>query len=270
MNKCELCGFKNPKGSVTAIIIKNNSVLMLKRNEEPFKDMWDFPGGYMSDGERPCYSLKREMKEELGVECKTTFIKSEPGYGFWKGDKFPVLNMFFLAEIEGDIKLNEENSEYRWWPIKDIVPEDMAFDSIVNFCKWLKENFQFDIDRVKELTQQLDSSAVINEQSLYKAVLDGYVSKLFCDGKLVGLGWIYPRQTMLRAQAVIEDMIVDNEHRGKKYGEKILLELIDWAKKEGVEVIELTSGFHRKAAHGLYHKHGFIDHNTQHMLLKLQ
>ena len=112
--------------------------------------------------------------------------------------------------------------------------------------------------RVKELINQLDSSTVVNEQSLYKAMLNGFLSKIYDGEKLIGLGFIFPRQTLSRRQAIVEDMIVDNEYRGRGYGSKMLLELIDWAKKNKMDMIELTSNpVTRLAANKLYEKHGF-------------
>ena len=88
--------------------------------------------------------------------------------------------------------------------------------------------------------------------------------------KLIGMGWIFPRQTLLRRQAVVEDMIVDESQRGKGLGEKILRDLIKWAKKEGIEVIELTTNPKRLAANALYKKVGFKLHETNHYLLNLR
>src|SRR3990167_3031559 len=89
--KCEVCGFRNPKGCATAIILNKGRVLVLKRNEEPFKGQWDLPGGFMSEGETSEQAVIREMKEELGVEIlETSKIGEFPGYGLWKGDKFPI------------------------------------------------------------------------------------------------------------------------------------------------------------------------------------
>ena len=266
---CELCGFKNPKATVTAIIIKENKILLLKRNQEPFKNMWDLPGGYMQEKESQEESLKREVREELGADAiDINFIKSLPGYAQWKGEQFPVLSHFFLVQIKGDIKLSDENQEYNFFDIKSINEKEVAFDSNKEMIKYLRREFIFDLKRVKELTNQLDSSAILDEQFLYKAIINGFVSKIYDDGKLIGLGWIFTRQTMLRKQAVVEDMIVDDAYRGKGYGKKMLLELIDWAKKEGVDTIELTSNPKRIAANELYKKVGFTLHPTNHYLYK--
>ena len=166
-------------------------------------------------------------------------------------------------------KLNKkENSKLAWVPISKL--KTIAFDSNRKILKFVKEKFTYDLKKVRELVRQLDSMAEVNEQSLYKAILDGYVSKVEEDGKLLGMGWIFPKLTMLRRQAVVEDMIVEQNQRGKGLGEKILKDLIKWAKKEGVEVVELTTNPKRIAANSLYKKVGFKLHETNHYLLDLR
>jgi ribosomal protein S18 acetylase RimI-like enzyme len=219
--------------------------------------------------ETPEEALKREIQEEFGVnDVKLTFIKNLPGPSQWKDKKFATLNNFYLTEINGDIHLNEENSEFKFVDLKNINPKDIAFESNQKMVEWLKENFTFDMERVKELVRQLDPSTLVNEQSLYKAMLDGFLSKIYEGEKLIGMGWIFPRQTLSRKQAVVEDMIVDNAYRGKGYGKKMLLELINFAKKEGMDMIELTSHPSRIAANELYKKCGFVLHQTNHYLYK--
>ncbi len=267
MENCKLCAFKNPKATVTAIIIKDNKILLLKRNEELFKGYWDLPGGYMQENETTKEALKREVKEELGVsDINLTFIKSLPGKAYWKKEEYPILSHFYLTEVNEEIKLNKENSEFKFVDLKSLNPKEIAFDSNQNIVLWLKENFVFDLARVKELMNQLDSSMPLNEQYLYKAMLDGFISKIYDGEKLIGMGWIFPRQTMVRRQAVVEDMIVDNAYRGKGYGQKLLLELLEWAKREKMDMVELTTNPKRIAANALYQKVGFQLHPTNHYL----
>lgn len=265
---CELCKFENPKICTTAVIIKDQKLLVAKRNEEPWKGEWDFIGGYAQKGETPEEAHKREVKEELGVDCDITLIGSFPGTAEYKGFGFPVVSFAYLTELKGEVHLNkEENSEVAWVPISEL--ENIAFDSNQEILKHLKSKFTYDLQKIRLLVSQLDSSASVNEQSLYKAMLQGFVSTVMDNGELVGMGWIFPRQTMLRKQAVVEDMIVDDSQRGKGYGKKILIDLIEWARKEGVEVVELTTNPKRIAANALYQKIGFKLHPTNHYLLNL-
>ncbi len=270
MNDCELCKFNNPRGSATAVIIRDGKLLLLKRIEEPFKGMWDLPGGYMNQSESPEQALRRELKEELGIEkCESTRIGEFPGTATWKDNKFAIISFAYLVDFQGDIHhINDESSDFMWKKIDEIDANDIAFDSNVEIAKKIKKDFNFDLERVKELIRQLDSTAVVKEQSLYKAVLNGFVSKKYDGDKLIGFGWIFPRQTALRKQAVVEDMIVNEAYRGKNLGAAILEDLIEWAKKQGVEVIELTTNPKRIAANKLYQKHGFVLHPTNHYLYK--
>lgn len=266
---CDLCKFENPKFSTAAIIIKDQKLLVAKRKEEPFKGMWDFMGGYAQKGETPDGAHKREIKEELGVDSEVTIIKGFPGTASYKDYEFPVVNFAYLTELKGDPVLNkDENSEIAWVPISEL--KEVAFDSGNDILKFVKGKFTVNWKDVVELVRQLDSTAEVKEQSFYKAVLTGYVAKVEEKGRLLGMGWAFPRQTILRYQAIVEDMIVDESQRGKGLGERILLDLIKQGKKDGVEVFELTTNPKRIAANGLYQKVGFRLHPTNHYLLDLR
>lgn len=265
---CQVCAFNNPRGTVSAVIIRDGKMLLLKRAAEPFKDMWDFPGGYMDAGETPHEAVRREVREELGVESRADFMDWFPGTAPWKGKEYPILNHAYLAEITGEIRLDtQENIAHAWIPLSDI--DDIAFDSNKKILAYMKEKFAIDFPTVQNLARQLDASVSVSEMNFYRALLNGYVSKKIVDGKLVGMGWIFPRQTMLRRQAVVEDMIVDESMRGKGLGKELILDLLRWAKENDMEVVELTSGSHRIPANELYKKVGFQLHPTNHYLYKV-
>ncbi|MDP1719308.1 MAG: NUDIX domain-containing protein [bacterium] len=135
---CEICAFRNPRATATALIVKGKKVLLAKRSEEPFKGWWDLIGGYMSEKETPEETLKREIKEELSVDCaKMDLLGFFPGYAEWKGQENPILSIAYLVELASeDFKINNELSELRWFSVEDL-PE-VAFDSnikIINYAK---------------------------------------------------------------------------------------------------------------------------------------
>jgi len=57
---------------VTAgIIEKNGRILLAKRKkDDPLRDKWEFPGGKIEGDETPEECLKRELKEELGIDTE--------------------------------------------------------------------------------------------------------------------------------------------------------------------------------------------------------
>lgn len=271
-NSCELCAFNNPKCSTAGVIIYEGRVLLLKRSAEPFKGMWDFPGGYVNAGERPDKAMTRELKEELNISpINLDLINVFPGTASYKSKEFAVMNFAYLVEMPSsslqEIKIDKENSQWRWFKPKEV--SEIAFDSNKQILDFIQRNFSDNWERVKDLVRQLDPSADPKEINLYRAILNGYVSRIYNAGDLVGMGWIFPRQTLLRKQAVIEDMIVDEKYRGAGRGESMLRDLLHWAKEQDCQVIELTTNPKREAANLLYQKVGFKLHPTNHYLLQL-
>jgi colanic acid biosynthesis protein WcaH len=57
-----------PIVSVEAVIVKDDALLFLKRNNEPVKGEWWFPGGRIHKGESLEQTLCREIKQETGLE----------------------------------------------------------------------------------------------------------------------------------------------------------------------------------------------------------
>ena len=56
---------------VVAGIVKDCSVLLLKRNKEPYKDLWSLPGGKIEYGEFASEAIKREVLEETSLELSS-------------------------------------------------------------------------------------------------------------------------------------------------------------------------------------------------------
>jgi GNAT superfamily N-acetyltransferase len=55
----------------------------------------------------------------------------------------------------------------------------------------------------------------------------------------------------------IDEMIVDEKHRGSGLGTQLLQEIIEHARRRGCVRVELDSSFHRKMAHAFYERNGF-------------
>src|SRR3989344_330327 len=113
--ECEICAFRNPKQTATAICIKGGKLLVVKRNQEPEKGKWDFVGGFLNEGELPLEALRREIKEELNVDVKQAeFLGDFSGNCLYKEHNFPIVSSTYIVLLDGEIVLNEENSDYAW------------------------------------------------------------------------------------------------------------------------------------------------------------
>ena len=82
------------------------------------------------------------------------------------------------------------------------------------------------------------------------------------DGRIIGMATLYIIQKLGRRSASMEDVIVEEGHRGQGLGTRLVSALIEEGKKRGIGSISLTSRAERVAAHKLYESLGFAKRDT--------
>lgn len=131
-DECSQCGriiYKDPKLAVGAIIPKDGGIVLVRRAIYPGFGMWSFPAGYVNRGEGVESALRREVREETGLEIIVGRI-----VGLYSYDKNPVVLSVFNGEIiGGDLIAGDETSEVGIFQI-DNLPQ-MAFDHDENILK---------------------------------------------------------------------------------------------------------------------------------------
>jgi len=124
----------------TAIIEKDGRYLIVRRalNKKAFPGRWTVPGGglevddyintpktshdawYFAIEE----SLKREIKEEVGLEVKD--VRYLCDLIFIRPDGIPaVVLSFFCKWKSGEVKLNDENIDYKWVTLEEAKNYDL-------------------------------------------------------------------------------------------------------------------------------------------------
>jgi 8-oxo-dGTP diphosphatase len=58
----------HPAVGVGAVVVRDGKVLLIKRAHEPRKGEWSLPGGIVELGEGLLEALRREVREETGLE----------------------------------------------------------------------------------------------------------------------------------------------------------------------------------------------------------
>lgn len=61
---------ERPLLGVGAVIFDHGRVLLIERGQEPLKGWWTLPGGLVETGERLDHALRREVREETGLEVE--------------------------------------------------------------------------------------------------------------------------------------------------------------------------------------------------------
>lgn len=104
--------------AVGAYIFREGRVLLVKRMNPPYT--FAPPGGRLNVGEDPETGLRREVREETGLEIELLGL-AHYWYGSMDGAKPELLCMNFLAEsAEEDVRLSDEHSASVWASRADI------------------------------------------------------------------------------------------------------------------------------------------------------
>lgn len=102
-----------PIASVEAVIARNEAFLFLRRNNQPAKGEWWFPGGRIRKGESLEQTLRREIEEETGLELRS--FKLVNVYSRVFPERHDITIVYLCKCEDGDVILNGEHSEYRFF-----------------------------------------------------------------------------------------------------------------------------------------------------------
>lgn len=80
--------------------------------------------------------------------------------------------------------------------------------------------------------------------------------------RIVGIGGVLFMRALHFRAGYITDVVVDEQYRGQRIGERIVLKLISLAKAKNMAMAELTSNPRRIAANKMYPKLGFERRET--------
>lgn len=74
---CTPCGsffYDNPLPAVAVVVMRQDSVLLVKRGVAPARGFWALPGGFMEGAESPEKAALRELREETGLKGKSAEV----------------------------------------------------------------------------------------------------------------------------------------------------------------------------------------------------
>jgi 8-oxo-dGTP diphosphatase len=131
--RCPSCGFEAWAHSVPgaqALVERDGRVLLGRRAHDPSAGLWDIPGGFLDEGEHPLDGLRRELREETGLEIEPTEF-----LGIWMQEYTgrTVLCLTWLArEAGGEAVAGDDLIELRWFGPDELpAPDELAFETFV-------------------------------------------------------------------------------------------------------------------------------------------
>jgi ADP-ribose pyrophosphatase YjhB (NUDIX family) len=130
---CDACGFiLYAHSAVTASALPEDGgrVLLARRAIEPAKGKWDCVGGFLEEGEHPLDGLRREVREETGLDfTPRRFL------GIWMGryEGRATLNLFWAGVLAAGVPHpHDDIAELRWFA-GDEMPhgDELAFHRLI-------------------------------------------------------------------------------------------------------------------------------------------
>lgn len=134
---CASCGFtyyQNPSSSTAAFILNGRGeLLVVRRGKEPAKGTLDLPGGFVDNAETAEEGVRREIKEETGLEVDgVEYLFSIPNIYRYSGMDIHTLDMFYVCRVEGrpTVKPADDASTCAWVPLSKVYVERFGLRSI--------------------------------------------------------------------------------------------------------------------------------------------
>jgi ADP-ribose pyrophosphatase YjhB (NUDIX family) len=142
---CAACGFTfyfNPAVSTAAILLRGDGrALFIRRGHEPGRGRLAFVGGFVDAGETPEDALRREVREEVGVElAEITYLGSQPNTYPYRGVTYHVIDLIFVARVAagGEPRVLDGVEAIEWHDPHVLDSASLAFTSMT----WALERFR--------------------------------------------------------------------------------------------------------------------------------
>ena len=126
IRKCECKAGRDYIGVGGGVLIlnKKKEVLLMKRGKNAKNEIgwWSKPGGTVEYGERAVAAMKREIKEEIGIEIDIWGYLPHVDHVI-KGDRQHWIAINYLANVKkGEVKNLEpyKCDEIRWFALNDL------------------------------------------------------------------------------------------------------------------------------------------------------
>ena len=136
--ECDTIFYTNPNVVVGALCIRNDKILMAKRNINPRKGLWTLPAGFMENAETLQDGALRETFEETGSKAKVKMP-----YTLFSLPHINQIHMFFLADLlDEDFGPTSESSEVRLFSIDEILWDEIAFPTVTKTLEYYIEDLE--------------------------------------------------------------------------------------------------------------------------------
>ena len=138
---------KRPLIGVGALIFQRGRILMAQRGKEPLKGWWSLPGGALELGERLADGVKREVREETGLEIRPLGVleiferimrdaRGAPEYHY-------VLIDYICRIVSGELRAGDDVCAVEWVRQRDLSKLQITEGTLAVIEKGFRERRRY-------------------------------------------------------------------------------------------------------------------------------
>jgi len=121
------------------VLLKNREgkYLILRRSRIKYPNAsgsWTIVGGRINPGDSLLKNLKREIKEETGLDLNKN-PRLVAAQDILRVEGKHIVRLTYIGETDGEVKLNEENTDFKWVTLDELKGTkdlDEYFKEILN------------------------------------------------------------------------------------------------------------------------------------------
>jgi len=122
---CPFVHYRSPASAAAAVVLREGSLLLIRRRNEPHRGRWSIPAGYQEVDETPAQAAVREAREETGVEIEVERLL-DVLYTADDPRKPGNLVVFLCRARGGEPRPGDDAEEVRFFPLGEL-PEEVGF-----------------------------------------------------------------------------------------------------------------------------------------------
>ncbi len=121
-----------------------NKVLFCKRAKEPYKDLYNFVGGKVEQGEESTAAAYRELYEESGISKEDICLFHLMDFTYYAQD---LVLEIYVGQLHGDVSLKEELNPLEWLSLTENFADPDRFAGDQNIAHIINMALKFPLDR---------------------------------------------------------------------------------------------------------------------------